>query len=96
LRAVAQMVAGRRNWVLLEACGWGEERRGGVPAFYRPRRLVWRRRYFPARRVAGGQRWGRPGPVVGRRDGSGRAEVVEQLMGHVAQGDGTDWPGRWR
>jgi hypothetical protein len=48
LMAAAQMVAWRCNWVLLEACGWGEERQGGVPAFYRLRRSVRRRRYFPA------------------------------------------------
>jgi hypothetical protein len=89
------MVVWRCNWVLLEACGWGEERRGGVPAFYRPRRSVRRRRFFLAGKVAGGQRWGRPGPVAGRRDCSGRAEVVEQPMGlfkHAAQGDGTGRP----
>jgi hypothetical protein len=87
LVAAAQMVVWRCNWVLLEACGWGKERRGGVPASYRPRRSVPRRRFFGGE-VAGGQRWGRPGPVARRQDGSGRG-------GGCRAADGSRGGGGW-
>jgi hypothetical protein len=87
LVAAAQMVVWLCNWVLLEACGWGEEGRGGVPAFYRPCRSVRRRRCFGGE-VAGEQRWGRPGPVAGRQDSSGRG-------GGRRAADGSRGAGGW-
>jgi hypothetical protein len=83
------MVVWQCDWALLEARGWGGERRGGVPAFYRPRRSVRRRGFF----WRGGRRRAALGAGRARSPGDGTAragaEVVEQLLSlfkHVAQG----------
>jgi hypothetical protein len=88
LRAAARMVAGRRNWMLLEACGWGGERRGGVPAFYRPRRSVLEKEIFSGEE---GRRRAALGPA-----GSGRwATGLLGQGGGCRAADGSRGAGGW-